>query len=208
MQKVKHIAVAGNIGAGKTTLTELLSRHYGWEVLYEDTTTNPYLADFYNDMHRWSFNLQIYFLNSRYRQILDIRKGNQTVIQDRTIYEDAHIFAPNLYEMGLMTERDFKNYIELFRLMSSQVDAPDLLIYLKSGIPKLVEHIQTRGRDYEGNMSLDYLKGLNERYENWINNYKEGNLLIVNNDKLDFKNKPEDLGLIIEMVDRELHGLF
>ena len=208
MTNLKHIAVAGNIGAGKTTLTELLSRHYGWDVLFEDTTTNPYLADFYNDMHRWSFNLQIYFLNSRYRQILDIRRGNQTVIQDRTIYEDAHIFAPNLYEMGLMTERDFKNYIELFRLMSSQVESPDLLIYLKSGIPKLVEHIQTRGRDYEGNMSLDYLKGLNERNENWINNYKEGNLLVVNNDKLDFKNNPEDLGLIIEMVDRELHGLF
>lgn len=208
MNKIKHIAVAGNIGAGKTTLTELLSKHYGWEVQYEDTTTNPYLGDFYNDMHRWSFNLQIYFLNSRYRQILDIRKGETTVIQDRTIFEDAHIFAPNLYEMGLMSERDFKNYIDLFRLMSSQVQPPDLLIYLKSGIPKLVEHIQTRGRDYEGNMSLDYLKGLNERYENWISNYKEGNLLVVNNDKIDFKNNQEDLGVIIEMVDRELHGLF
>lgn len=208
MNTIKHIAVAGNIGAGKTTLTELLSRHYGWEVQYEDTTTNPYLGDFYNDMHRWSFNLQIYFLNSRYRQILDIRNGQSTVIQDRTIFEDAHIFAPNLYEMGLMSERDFKNYIDLFRLMSSQVQPPDLLIYLKSGIPKLVEHIQTRGRDYEGNMSLDYLKGLNERYENWIGNYKEGNLLIVQNDKIDFKNNPEDLGVIIEMIDRELHGLF
>jgi deoxyadenosine/deoxycytidine kinase len=208
MNTIKHIAVAGNIGAGKTTLTELLSRHYGWEVQYEDTTTNPYLGDFYNDMHRWSFNLQIYFLNSRYRQILDIRNGQSTVIQDRTIFEDAHIFAPNLYEMGLMSERDFKNYIDLFRLMSSQVQPPDLLIYLKSGIPKLVEHIQARGRDYEGNMSLDYLKGLNERYENWISNYKEGNLLIVQNDKIDFKNNPEDLGVIIEMIDRELHGLF
>ena len=208
MPKLKHIAIAGNIGAGKTTLTELLSKHYGWEVQYEDTSTNPYLSDFYEDMHRWSFNLQIYFLNSRYQQILDIRKGLHTVIQDRTIYEDAHIFAPNLHDMSLMSSRDFDNYYELFRIMSSQVEPPDLLIYLKSSIPKLVQHIHTRGRDYEGNMSLDYLKKLNERYETWIESYQEGKLLVINNDKLDFKNNPEDLGLVIEMVDAEINGLF
>lgn len=208
MRKLKHVAIAGNIGAGKTTLTELLSKHYGWQVQYEDTTTNPYLSDFYDDMQRWSFNLQIYFLSSRYQQILSIRAGEQTVIQDRTIYEDANIFAPNLHEMTLMTSRDFANYSELFRIMSSQVEAPDLLIYLRSSIPKLVHHIHVRGRDYEGNMSLDYLKRLNERYEEWISRYKEGNLLIINNDNLDFKNNPEDLGLVIEKVDAEIHGLF
>jgi deoxyadenosine/deoxycytidine kinase len=208
MRSLKHIAIAGNIGAGKTTLTEMLSKHYQWEVQYEDTTTNPYLADFYEDMQRWSFNLQIYFLNSRYDQILKIRNGNQTVIQDRTIYEDAHIFAPNLHEMNLMSSRDFSNYFELFKLMSSQVQPPDLLIYLKCSIPKLVHHIQTRGRDYEGNMSLDYLKKLNDRYENWISGYTAGNLLVIPNDDLDFKNSPEDFGLIIEKVDAEINGLF
>ena len=205
---LRHIAVAGNIGAGKTTLSEQLSKHYGWKVMYEDTNTNPYLSDFYNDMTRWSFNLQIYFLSSRYQQILDIRKGDDTVIQDRTIYEDAYIFAPNLHDMSLMSERDFKNYFELFRLMSSQVEAPDLLIYLRSSIPTLVQHIQTRGRDYEGSMSLDYLKRLNEKYENWITNYNEGKLLIINVDNLDFKNKAEDFGFFVEQVDKELFGLF
>lgn len=200
--------MAGNIGAGKTTLSEMLSNHYDWTVMYEDTNTNPYLSDFYNDMKRWSFNLQIYFLNSRYQQILDIRAGDRTVIQDRTIYEDAYIFAPNLHDMGLMAERDFSNYFELFRLMSSQVAAPDLLIYLQSSIPTLVEHIQKRGRDYEGSMSLDYLKRLNEKYENWINNYTDGKLLIINVDNLDFKSKPEDFGSIVEKVDKELFGLF
>jgi len=208
MQPLKHIAIAGNIGAGKTTLTEMLARHYGWEVQFEDTTTNPYLSDFYEDMHRWSFNLQIYFLNSRYEQILKIREGIKPVIQDRTIYEDAHIFAPNLHEMNLMSTRDFNNYFQLFQLMSSQVKPPDLLIYLRSGIPKLVHHIQTRGRDYEGNMSLDYLKKLNHRYENWINSYEKGNLLIIDNDNIDFKNNPEDFGLIIERVEAQINGLF
>ena len=208
LKKIKHIAVAGNIGAGKTTLSEMLSNHYDWTVMYEDTNTNPYLSDFYNDMKRWSFNLQIYFLNSRYQQILDIRAGEETVIQDRTIYEDAYIFAPNLHDMGLMAERDFSNYFELFRLMSTQVAAPDLLIYLQSSIPTLVEHIQKRGRDYEGSMSLDYLKRLNEKYENWINNYDSGNLLIINVDNLDFKSNPEDFGFILEKVDKELFGLF
>jgi deoxyadenosine/deoxycytidine kinase len=208
MSKLKHIAVAGNIGAGKTTLSELLSKHYKWEVLYEDTNTNPYLSDFYNDMQRWSFNLQIYFLNSRYRQIQDIRAGNVTVIQDRTIYEDANIFAPNLHDMGLMSSRDFENYLDLFAAMIEQVVAPDLLIYLRAGIPTLVDHIHTRGRDYEGNMSLEYLKRLNQRYEDWINNYKEGKLLIINVDGMNFKDKKEDFGKILEAVEAELFGLF
>lgn len=205
---IKHIAIAGNIGAGKTTLSELLSKHYGWEVHYEDASTNPYLSDFYDDMQRWAFNLQIYFLNSRYKQILDIQKGDKVVVQDRTIYEDAYIFAPNLHEMGLMSERDFENYFDLFDTMSKQVNPPDLLIYLRSSISTLVNHIQTRGRDYEGNMSLDYLKRLNNRYENWINGYTEGKLLIIPVDDIDFKNNKEHLGEIIQKVDRELFGLF
>lgn len=204
----KHIAVAGNIGAGKTTLSELLAKHYGWKAMYEDTTDNPYLSDFYTDMQRWSFNLQIYFLNSRYQQVLQIRKGEHTVIQDRTIYEDAYIFAPNLHEMGLMSERDFSNYSQLFETMSSQVEGPDLLIYLRSSIPTLVEHIASRGRDYEGNMSLDYLKRLNQKYEDWIAGYDKGKLLIIPIDDLDFKSKQEDLGAIINQVDTELFGLF
>lgn len=208
MSSLKHIAVAGNIGAGKTTLSEMLSRQYKWDVLYEDTNTNPYLSDFYNDMQRWSFNLQIYFLNSRYRQILGIRNGDRTVIQDRTIYEDANIFAPNLFDMGLMSERDFKNYFDLFESMTKQVQAPDLLIYLRAGIPTLVSHIHTRGRDYEGNMSLEYLKRLNQRYEDWITNYKEGKLLIVNADELDFKNNPENFGQILTQIEGALFGLF
>ena len=206
--KIKHVAIAGNIGAGKTTLSTQLSKHYGWDVHYEDTSSNPYLSDFYNDMNRWSFNLQIYFLNSRYQQVLKIRKGDKTVIQDRTIYEDAHIFAPNLHDMGLMSARDFDNYFTLFQNMSRQIAAPDLLIYLKADIPTLVSHIHSRGRDYEGNMSLEYLKKLNQRYENWIASYKEGPLMIIDANNVDFKNKPEDLGAIIEKVDGEIHGLF
>lgn len=166
------------------------------------------MGDFYDDMHRWSFNLQIYFLNSRYRQIVDIQRGNQTIIQDRTIYEDAFIFAPNLHEMGLMAKRDFENYFSLFETMSSQVNPPDLLIYLEADISTLVGNIQKRGRDYEGSISIDYLKKLNDRYNNWINSYKEGNLLIINTDDLDFVNKPEDLGYIIHQVEGELNGLF
>lgn len=206
--EIRHIAIAGNIGAGKTTLTELVAKHYGWHAKYEDTTTNPYLSDFYEDMKRWAFNLQIYFLNSRYSQILDIRAGDQVVIQDRTIYEDAHIFAPNLHEMNLMSTRDFNNYFELFRTMSKQVKAPDLLIYLRASIPTLVDHIQLRGRNYEGNMSLDYLKRLNEKYEKWIDGYTEGKLLIINVDEIDFKKNHEDFGDIINKIDSELFGLF
>lgn len=207
-KSAKYIAVAGNIGAGKTTLSEKLAKHFNWEVRYEDTSSNPYLSDFYNDMQRWSFNLQVYFLNSRYRQILDIVNGDHTVIQDRTIYEDAYIFAPNLYEMGLMTKRDFDNYFSLFEIMSQQIKAPDILVYLKASIPTLVDHIHNRGRDYEGNMSLDYLKRLNEKYNNWIDNYKEGKLLVINADEINFVKNPEDLGNIISSVDAELHGLF
>jgi deoxyadenosine/deoxycytidine kinase len=205
---IKYIAIAGNIGAGKTTLCTQLGKRFGWEVHYESTEDNPYLSDFYNDMHRWSFNLQIFFLNSRYRQILQILSGKNTVIQDRTIYEDAYIFAPNLHDMGLMSSRDFNNYFDLFRTMQSQVQAPDLLIYLRASIPTLVDHIQSRGRDYEGNMSLDYLKHLNERYENWISTYKEGKLLIINSDELDFEKNASDLGTVIDKVNSALYGLF
>lgn len=205
---IKHVAIAGNIGAGKTTLTTQLGKHFGWDVHYESTDNNPYLSDFYLDMQRWSFNLQVYFLHNRYAQILNIHHGNRTVVQDRTIYEDAHIFAPNLHDMGLMASRDFENYLSLFHTMTSQIKPPDLLIYLRAGIPTLVDHIQTRGRDYEGNMSLDYLRRLNERYENWISGYKEGNLLIINADDVDFKNRPEDLGKILNLVQAELQGLF
>ena len=207
-KEIKHIAIAGNIGAGKTTLSEKLAQHYNWDVHYEDTNTNPYLSDFYNDMQRWSFNLQIYFLNSRYQQLIEIKKGDKTVVQDRTIYEDAYIFAPNLHDMGLMAKRDFENYFTLFKTMSDQVGPPNLMIYLRASISTLVSHIQTRGREYEGNMSLEYLKRLNDKYERWINNYKAGPLLIIESDNLDFKNSPEDFGKIVQMVDTELFGLF
>ena len=202
--KPKHIAIAGNIGAGKTTLCELLSNHYGWEVNYESTDDNPYLEDFYNDMSRWSFNLQIYFLNNRYRQIVDIQKGSNTVIQDRSIYEDAHIFAPNLHKMGLMATRDYHNYFDLFKLMSSQVNAPDLLIYLKASVPTLMDHIQKRGRDYESTMSLNYLNSLNDKYEDWIENYEEGKLLILDVNELDYKNNTEHRQLVIDEVSKYL----
>ena len=207
-KKPKYIAVAGNIGAGKTTLCDKLGQHYGWEVQYEDVVDNPYLNDFYHDMNRWSFHLQIYFLNSRYRQILDILSGSKTIIQDRTIYEDARIFAPNLYEMGLMSKRDFDNYSTLFEIMTQQIAAPDILIYLRADISTLVSHIHSRGRDYEGNMSLEYLKRLNKKYEKWISQYKSGPLLIIDGDNLDFHNRPEDFGQVVELVDAQLHGLF
>jgi len=203
-----HIAVAGNIGAGKTTLTKLLAKHYKWEAQLEDVVDNPYLDDFYNQMERWSFNLQVYFLNSRFRQIGLIRKSGKDIIQDRTIYEDAHIFAPNLHAMGLMTNRDFENYRSLFDLMESFVKGPDLLIYLRSSIPNLVNQIHKRGREYENSISIDYLSRLNERYEAWIHGYNKGNLLIIDVDALDFVTNPEDLGSIINKIDAEIHGLF
>ncbi|MFM8710767.1 MAG: deoxynucleoside kinase [Sphingomonadales bacterium] len=207
-RKPKHIAVAGNIGAGKTTLTELLSKHYKWIPHFEDVDHNPYLMDFYEDMPRWSFNLQIYFLNSRLRQLVEIQQGTETVIQDRTIYEDANIFAPNLHEMGLMSKRDFDNYFHFFQTLKSLVQPPDLLIYLQASVPTLVGQIQKRGRDYEENIRLDYLKKLNEYYNKWIGEYKEGKLLVVDVDKNKFAEREEDLGDIITKVDAALYGLF
>ena len=203
-----HIAVAGNIGAGKTTLTKLLAKHYNWEPQLEDVVDNPYLDDFYNQMERWSFNLQVYFLNSRFRQVLQIRESGKDIIQDRTIYEDAHIFAPNLHAMGLMTNRDYENYRSLFELMNEFVGPPDLLIYLRASIPTLVNQIQKRGRAYEETIRLDYLKRLNERYEAWIDKYDDGKLLIIEVDNNNFSEDPEDLGKIISRIDAEIHGLF
>jgi deoxyadenosine/deoxycytidine kinase len=203
-----HIAIAGNIGSGKTTLTRLLAKHFGWEPHYEDVDTNPYLNGFYEDMQRWSFNLQIYFLNSRFRQVIEIRQSGKTIIQDRTIYEDAFIFAPNLHSMNLMSTRDFDNYSSLFNLMSTFIQPPDLLIYLRASVPTMVQQIQKRGREYESSIRLDYLKGLNERYEDWITNYKLGKLLIVDVDNLNIEENPEHLGEVIERINAELHGLF
>lgn len=203
-----HIAVAGNIGSGKTTLTGMLAKHYGWEPLYESVDNNPYLASFYQDMQRWSFNIQIYFLNSRFRQVLDIRKRKKDVIQDRTIYEDAYIFAPNLHEMDLMATRDFENYSQLFELMKQFIQAPDLLIYLKADVSTLVTQIHKRGRAYEDSIRLSYLENLNEKYEKWLSNYKEGKLLVVDVNTIKFAEKPEDFGEIINKIDAELFGLF
>ncbi|MEY3350547.1 MAG: hypothetical protein RIQ50_658 [Bacteroidota bacterium] len=208
VKKPKHVAVAGNIGAGKTTLTELLSKHYKWIPQFEDVDQNPYLFDFYEDMPRWSFNLQIYFLNSRLTQLIDISKGTETVVQDRTIYEDAYIFAPNLHEMGLMSKRDFNNYFDFFQNLRQMIKPPDLLIYLQASVPTLVGQIQKRGREYEENIRLDYLKRLNEYYGKWIDGYKEGPLLVINVDNNKFAEKEEDLGAIIAKVDAELYGLF
>ena len=207
-KKPKHIAVAGNIGAGKTTLTELLSKHYKWIPQFEDVEHNPYLIDFYEDMPRWSFNLQIFFLNNRLNQLLEIYAGTETVIQDRTIYEDAHIFAPNLHDMGLMSKRDFNNYFQFFQTLKRMVQPPDLLIYLQASVPTLVGQIQKRGREYEENIRLDYLKRLNELYNRWIEGYKEGGLLIVDIDKNKVPENEEHLGEIISRIDAQLYGLF
>lgn len=203
-----HIAIAGNIGSGKTTLTRLLSKHFSWEPHYEDVDTNPYLNAFYEDMQRWSFNLQVYFLNSRFRQVIEIRRSGKTIIQDRTIYEDAFIFAPNLHAMNLMSTRDFDNYSSLFELMSSFIQPPDLLIYLRASVPTMVHQIQKRGREYESSIRIDYLKGLNERYEDWINGYTLGKLLIIDVDNLNIEENPEHLGQVIDRINAELHGLF
>jgi deoxyadenosine/deoxycytidine kinase len=204
----RHIAIAGNIGAGKTTLTTLLAKHYNWEIQLEDMDENPYISDFYEDMQRWSFNLQVYFLNTRWQRIREIRNGQKDVIQDRTIYEDAYIFAPNLHAMGLMSTRDFENYNRLFDNIKQQITPPDLMIYLRAGIPKLVDQIQMRGRDYEDAIRLDYLKRLNERYEAWIADYQLGPLLIFNTDDMNFQENPEDLSIIINQVESTLNGLF
>ncbi|MBS1946141.1 MAG: deoxynucleoside kinase [Bacteroidetes bacterium] len=207
-KKPKHIAVAGNIGAGKTTLTELLSKHYRWIPQFEDVDHNPYLNDFYEEMPRWSFNLQIYFLNSRLNQLLEIQSGTETVIQDRTIYEDAHIFAPNLHEMGLMSKRDYNNYFQFFQTLKRMIQPPDLLIYLQASVPTLVGQIQKRGREYEENIRLDYLKRLNDLYNRWIESYKEGPLLVVDIDKNKFPENEEHLGEIINRIDSQIYGLF
>lgn len=202
-----HIAIAGNIGSGKTTLTRMLAARYGWTPKYESVDFNPYLSDFYDDMSRWSFNLQIYFLNKRFKDVVDIFRNSETIIQDRTIYEDAKIFAPNLHDMGLMSSRDFDTYSDLFDLMMSLVKMPDLLIYLKSSIPNLVSQIQKRGREYEKTIRIDYLTGLNERYDKWIDSYK-GHLLVIDADKYKFGNKEEDFEAVTDMIDSELFGLF
>ncbi len=205
---IMHVAIAGNIGAGKTTLTKLLAKHYKWEPHYESVDENPYLDDFYSEMERWSFNLQVYFLNSRFRQILEIRESGKNIIQDRTIYEDARIFAPNLHAMGLMPNRDFQNYESLFELMERLVTPPDLLIYLRASIPTLVGQIHKRGRDYENSISIDYLSRLNERYEAWISKYTKGKLLIIEVDDFDFVDSREDLGFVIDKIDAQINGLF
>ena len=203
-----HIAVTGNIGAGKTTLTTMLAKHYGWETQFEDVDHNPYLDDFYQDMSKWSFALQMYFLGSRFRQVKEIRESGKNIIQDRTIYEDAYIFAENLNEMNLLSERDFQNYSSLFELMKSFVSAPDLLIYLKADISTLTKQIAKRGREYESGISIDYLMRLNNKYEAWINSYKEGKLLIIDVNDLDFVEREEDFGYILDRIDAELNGLF
>jgi len=199
-----HIAIAGNIGAGKTSLTELISKHYGWQAHYEDVIDNPYLDDFYTHMERWSFNLQIYFLRSRFQQLLAFKNNPKTIVQDRTVYEDAHIFAPNLNAMGLMSQRDYKNYIELFNLMESLVEGPDMLIYLRSSIPNLVSKIHKRGRDYENSISIDYLSRLNERYEAWISTYDKDKMVIIDVDDLDFVENKKDLESLISEIDKSL----
>ncbi|UKT65673.1 deoxynucleoside kinase [Pedobacter mucosus] len=203
-----HIAIVGNIGAGKTTLTSLLAKNYEWEALYEAVDNNPYLEDFYSDMKRWSFNLQIYFLNSRFQQIIEIEQNQRNVIQDRTIYEDAHIFAENLHDMALMTTRDHDNYRAIFESITSFIKPPDLLVYLRASVPTLVNNIQRRGREYEAGIRIDYLSKLNEKYEAWIKGYNLGKLLILDKDKLDFTNNPEDLGTVIQSIEAEINGLF
>jgi deoxyadenosine/deoxycytidine kinase len=207
-KQIKHIAIAGNIGAGKTTLTKLLAKQFGWTPNFEDVENNPYLNDFYNDMQRWSFNLQIFFLNSRLAQLINIQKGTETVIQDRTIYEDACIFAPNLHEMGLMSKRDFENYSNFFKTLKNLVNPPELLIYLKASVPTLVGQIQKRGREYEDNIRLDYLKRLNEHYNNWIENYTDGPLLVIDIDKINFAENEDDLAMVIEKINSQVNGLF
>ncbi len=202
-----HIAIAGNIGSGKTTLTRMLAAHYGWTPKFESVDFNPYLADFYEDMERWAFNLQIYFLNKRFKDVVDIAGTDAVIVQDRTIYEDARIFAPNLHDMGLMSTRDFENYSDLFDLMMSLVGVPDLLIYLRSGVPALISKIQKRGRDYEKSIRIDYLTGLNDKYEKWIKEYN-GNLLVIDADNIDFAGEPSDFEKVTDMIDAQLYGLF
>ena len=202
-----HIAIAGNIGSGKTTLTKMLAAHYGWTPKFESVDFNPYLSDFYADMERWSFNLQIYFLNKRFKDVVDISRCSDVIIQDRTLFEGVHIFVANNYAMGNLSKRDYETYMDLFNVMAATVRKPDLLIYLKSSVPHLVAQIQKRGRDYEQTMSLEYLSGLNDRYDKWINEY-DGKVLTIEADDLDFENRPEDFASITDRIDAELYGLF
>lgn len=208
MSKAMHIAVAGNIGSGKTTLTSLLARQFNWKPHYEDVEDNPYLDDFYQDMQRWAFNLQVYFLNTRFNHIVDIKKSEETIIQDRTIYEDAYIFAPNLHSMNLMSTRDFENYFTLFNLISSLIQPPDLVIYLRASVPTIVRQIEGRGRKFEDNIRLDYLRKLNERYESWIESYNLGKVMIIDVDNVNFIDNQEHLSIVIDKVNAELNGLF
>jgi deoxyadenosine/deoxycytidine kinase len=207
-KKLRHIAICGNIGCGKTTLAAKLAKHYGWQALLESVDDNPYLRDFYQDMHRWAFHVQIYFLNSRFKQINAIRESQKITVQDRTIYEDAYIFALNLYKSGHIHERDYQSYCDIFNSMIRFVEAPDLLVYLRADIPKLVKQIQKRGRDYEDAIRLDYLKNLNSHYEAWIGNYKLGKLLIIDVNELDFVENVEDFSYIVNKIDFELNNLF
>ena len=202
-----HIAIAGNIGSDKTTLTKLLAARYGWTPRFEPVDNNPYLEDFYHDMNRWSFNLQVYFLNKRFKEVVEISKSTDTIIQDRTIYEDACIFAPNLHDQGYMSDRDFKNYTDLFNLMMSLVKRPQLMIYIRSSIPTLVKHIEKRGRDYEKSIRIDYLTGLQKRYDDWLSTY-DGELITIDGDKINFEDSKEDFRKITDMIDASLYGLF
>lgn len=202
-----HIAIAGNIGSGKTTLTKLLAARYGWTPRFVPVDNNPYLEDFYHDMNRWSFNLQVYFLNKRFKEVVEISKSTDTIIQDRTIYEDACIFAPNLHDQGYMSDRDFKNYTDLFNLMMSLVKKPQLMIYIRSSIPTLVKHIEKRGRDYEKSIRIDYLTGLQKRYDDWLSTY-DGELITIDGDKINFEDSKEDFRKITDMIDASLYGLF
>lgn len=202
-----HIAIAGNIGSGKTTLTRLLANRYGWTPRFEPVDNNPYLEDFYHDMNRWSFNLQIYFLNKRFKEVVEISKSSDTIIQDRTIYEDACIFAPNLHDQGYMSDRDFETYTDLFNLMMSLVRKPQLMIYIRSSIPTLVRHIEKRGRDYEKSIRIDYLTGLQKRYDNWMSSYN-GEVITIDGDKIHFEENKEDFRKITDMIDASLYGLF
>jgi deoxyadenosine/deoxycytidine kinase len=208
VKPLRHIAICGNIGSGKTTLAEKLAKHYGWFPLYEAVDKNPYLRDFYHDMPRWAFHLQIYFLNSRFQQINQIQTSERITIQDRTIYEDAYIFASNLHKSGYISERDYQSYLDIFNSMIGFVQPPDLLIYLKADTPKLVKQIEKRGRDYEYAMSLDYLKKLNTHYEDWISQYRLGKVLIIDVNNLDFVERVDDFAFIVSKIDLELHNLF
>ena len=202
-----HIAIAGNIGSGKTTLTKMLAKRYGWTPRFEPVDNNPYLSDFYADMQRWSFNIQVYFLNKRFKEVVEISQSKETIVQDRTIFEDAKIFAPNLHAQGMMSDRDFDNYSDLFDLMMSLVKLPDLMIYIRTSIPNIVAQIQKRGREYEKSIRIDYLQGLNDLYEDWISTYK-GNLIIVEGDSVKFENSDKDFRIVTDMIDAKLYGLF